>query len=63
MSREEIENLIFILAFKVRQQYNEIKNIKYNKAKKFEKQIIDYYKTMKEEMENSTKNLKIPKKK
>ena len=63
MSREEIENLIFTLAFKGGQQYSEIKNIKYNKAKKFEKQIIDYHKAMKEEMENSTKNLKIPKKK
>jgi hypothetical protein len=63
VNKEEIENLKFTLAFKGKQQYNEISKIKYNEAKKFEKQIIKYYETMKDEMESNPKNLKIPRKK
>ena len=61
-NKEEVENLIFTLGFKGKQSIEVINKLKYNKAKKYGEQVFEYYKELKETLDNISKNLKINKK-
>ena len=50
------------MGFKGKQSIEVINKLKYNKAKKYGEQVFEYYKELKETLDNISKNLKINKK-
>lgn len=54
-----VDNLIFTLAFKGKQSIKDIYDLKYSRAKKYQDQIMEYYKELNNEMEKSLNKNKI----